>query len=99
MIIQKALRELLKDRTSFVIAHRLSTIREANRIVVLENGEMVEIGSHDELLEKNGVYANLYRMTYAQEQAKQDAQVAGEDLAVARRRAGELISQAAAGGS
>ena len=99
VIIQKALRELLKDRTSFVIAHRLSTIREANRIVVLDKGEMAEIGSHEELLEMNGIYANLYRMTYAQEQAKQDAQVAGEDLAVARRRAGELMPQAAAGGN
>ena len=99
VIIQKALRELLKDRTSFVIAHRLSTIREANRIVVLDKGEMAEIGSHDELLAKNGIYANLYRMTYAQEQAKHDAQMGGEDLAVARRRAGELMPQTAAGGN
>jgi ATP-binding cassette subfamily B protein len=97
VIIQKALRELLKDRTSFVIAHRLSTIREANRIVVLDKGCIVEIGSHDELLEKNGVYANLYRMTYEQEQAERETEIVGEDVAVARRRAGELQGSPAAG--
>ena len=66
VIIQRALRELLKDRTSFVIAHRLSTIREADRIVVMAQGRIVEIGDHDKLLAAGGVYANLYRMTYAQ---------------------------------
>jgi ABC-type multidrug transport system fused ATPase/permease subunit len=100
VIIQKALRELLKDRTSFVIAHRLSTIREANRIVVLDQGKIAEIGSHDELLAKGGIYANLYKMTYEQEQQHAAASMVGEDEAFARRRRGEigvLAPQRAAG--
>ena len=62
--IQQALKILLKGRTSFVIAHRLSTIRGADRIVVLDNGRIVETGIHGELLENNGVYSRLYKMTY-----------------------------------
>jgi ABC-type multidrug transport system fused ATPase/permease subunit len=58
--IERALRRLLADRTAFIIAHRLSTIRDADLIVVLEHGRIVEQGSHDELLAKRGLYTSLY---------------------------------------
>jgi ATP-binding cassette, subfamily B, multidrug efflux pump len=58
--IQKALLRLRKGRTSFVIAHRLSTIRDADNVVVIDNGEIVEQGSHDDLLKKQGFYHHLY---------------------------------------
>ncbi len=59
--IQKALAVLLKNRTSFVVAHRLSTIRHADTVLVLDHGKIVERGTHNELLEEAGIYANLYR--------------------------------------
>jgi ATP-binding cassette subfamily B protein len=58
--IEQALRTLLADRTSFVIAHRLSTIRDADLIVVLEHGQVIEQGSHEELLARRGLYTSLY---------------------------------------
>ena len=63
-MIQDALRRLRQGRTTFVIAHRLSTIRSADQILVLEAGEIVERGSHDELLARNGRYRYLYDKQY-----------------------------------
>ncbi len=63
-LIQKATERLTQGRTSIVIAHRLSTIRKANKIIVLDKGEIKEIGTHDELLGKNGFYADLHRIQY-----------------------------------
>lgn len=62
--IQKAMDNLMKGRTSFVIAHRLSTIRDADLILVMKDGDIVEQGTHDELLEKDGFYANLYNAQF-----------------------------------
>ncbi len=63
-LIQRALLRLLDGRTSFVIAHRLSTIREADKVVVMNLGEIVEMGTHDELMAKKGMYYNLYTMQW-----------------------------------
>ena len=62
--IQLAMDNLMKNRTSFIIAHRLSTIKNADLILVMEHGDIVEQGKHDELLEKNGVYARLYNSQF-----------------------------------
>ncbi len=64
ILIQKAIDTLIADRTSIVIAHRLSTIRKANKIIVLDKGEIKEIGNHDELLALGGFYSKLHEMSY-----------------------------------
>jgi ATP-binding cassette subfamily B protein len=65
ILIQKAMDKLMRGRTSFIIAHRLSTIKNADRILVLRDGDIVEQGKHDELLAKNGFYAELYNSQFA----------------------------------
>ena len=67
ILIQKGMENLMKGRTSFVIAHRLSTIRNADMILVLNHGDIVETGTHDELLAKGGFYADLYNSQFADE--------------------------------
>ena len=62
--IQKAFLRMMEGRTSFIIAHRLSTIREADLILVLNNGQIVEQGNHEQLLKKGGFYSNLYYSQY-----------------------------------
>lgn len=64
LLIQKALKRVLEGRTSIVIAHRLSTIRNADKIVVLDQGRVAEVGKHQELLHRNGIYARLYAINY-----------------------------------
>ena len=66
--IQDALSHLMKDRTTLVIAHRLSTVEGADRIIVLDKGSIVESGTHRELMKHDGLYANLYRMQFSDEQ-------------------------------
>jgi subfamily B ATP-binding cassette protein MsbA len=67
--VQEALENLMVGRTTLVIAHRLSTVERADRIVVLDQGRIAEIGRHDELLARNGIYAKLYRIQYSREDA------------------------------
>lgn len=68
-LIQRAMERLLEKRTSFVVAHRLSTIRDANNIIVMNQGSIVETGNHETLMAKNGFYADLYNSQFSEEVA------------------------------
>ena len=65
-LVQEALDRLMQGRTTIIVAHRLSTIRAAHRIAVLDDGWLVELGSHDELLAKDGLYARLWRLQFSE---------------------------------
>ena len=65
LMIQEAFARMMEGRTSFIVAHRLSTIREADCILVMRSGQVVEQGRHEELLEKGGFYAKLYNSQFA----------------------------------
>ena len=69
-IVQEALDRLMVGRTSFVIAHRLSTIKNANKILVLQRGRIVEVGTHDELMANHKLYSHLYNIQYREKEAK-----------------------------
>jgi subfamily B ATP-binding cassette protein MsbA len=77
-LVQEALERLMRDRTTVIVAHRLSTIRAANRIAVLDDGWLVELGTQDELLARDGLYARLHRMQFVD-----DEPAAGEPTAAA----------------
>ena len=100
--IQEAFDKLMKGRTSIVVAHRLSTIRNADRIIVMKNGGIVEQGTHDELLEKGGFYSELFNAQYAaQIQMAKDAAIRAEAEKAERaereaKAKAELEAQAAA---
>ena len=66
VLIQKAMNKLMEGRTTFVIAHRLSTIRNADKILVLKDGDIIEQGNHDELLKQKGFYSELYQSQFAE---------------------------------
>jgi ATP-binding cassette subfamily B protein len=64
VLIQKAMSKLMRGRTSFIIAHRLSTIRDADNILVINQGSVIEQGTHTQLMAKNGFYAKLYQSQF-----------------------------------
>ncbi|WP_434140971.1 ABC transporter ATP-binding protein [Leucobacter sp. gxy201] len=83
VLVQQAMRALRADRTSFVIAHRLSTIRDADMILMMESGRIVEQGSHDELLARKGAYFALYQAQFAGEDAEETAEAQFAEAAAA----------------
>ncbi|WP_343413400.1 ABC transporter transmembrane domain-containing protein [Candidatus Amarolinea dominans] len=78
-LVQEALEHLMRDRTSVVIAHRLSTIQNAHRIAVLEEGRLVELGTHEELMAQDGLYARLYRMQFKLDESPATTSISAAD--------------------
>ena len=76
--VQKALQRLMRNRTTIVIAHRLSTIQSADMIFVFEEGRVAEFGQHKELLKQDGVYANLYKIQFAEKGKANNLQIPAE---------------------
>jgi len=71
VLVQQALANLMKGRTAFVVAHRLSTIRRANKIIVIEGGQIRDAGRHEELLARGGLYQRLYELQFVDQDASQ----------------------------
>jgi subfamily B ATP-binding cassette protein MsbA len=69
-LVRQAIEELCRDRTTIVIAHRLSTVQKADQIAVLDKGQVLEIGTHKELLQKGGYYSRVYSMQFEQDDDK-----------------------------
>jgi ABC-type multidrug transport system fused ATPase/permease subunit len=82
MLIQKALENLMKERTTFIITHRLSTVRNADLIVMLERGQIVEIGSHQDLVEQEGLYSGIYQTLTEMELAAVISQESGAEASI-----------------
>ncbi|MHB8069747.1 MAG: ABC transporter, partial [Desulfobaccales bacterium] len=80
--VQKALDLLIKGRTTLVIAHRLSTVRNADRIIVLADGRIVETGSHPELMRHDGLYKRLYEMQFREEEVEETEEELREGLGI-----------------
>jgi subfamily B ATP-binding cassette protein MsbA len=87
-LVQEALERLMAGRTSIVIAHRLSTIHNANRIAVLDDGRLVEVGTHAELITADGLYAHLHRLQFRLDEPTKPAEVSQEERKDQPRRRG-----------